>query len=245
MIRIEINADSFLRFIESQAKQVRYAAAVALTQTAKAAAQAENEEIGRVFDRPRPTTVKAVEFIGARKSNLIAVVRIKDAVGKGNAPDKYLRAEILGGPRRAKRSGRAIRLTYPWLSGYWVPGDAMKLDANGNIPGATIVRILADIKAAETKAGYAANRTRRSTKRYTGERYFVPPPGSKLDAIAPGVWVRRGGRYRSMVAPALIFVASTNYRQRFDFFGKGEEFVRQRLPVEFEKALAEAFATAR
>jgi hypothetical protein len=41
--------------------------------------------------------------------------------------------------------------------------------------------------------------------------------------------------------PALIFVSTTNYTPRFDFFGRGQGFAADRYPIELEKALAEGF----
>ena len=238
------NIPEFLRSLTEHNRQVRFATAVALTRTAKLAEAAEIEEMPKVFDRPRPSTLKALRTKTASKADLTAEVMVKDWIGKGNAPIKYLTPEVLGGGRRQKRSERAIVSTFGWLSGYWVPGAGLKLDAYGNVSAALMVRILADIQAAESHAGYLANRTKRSLKRnrnYRKERYFVPLPGTPLYNVAPGVWVRRGGK----VLPALIFVSTVSYRRRFDFYGKGERFVRKTFPVQLAEALRMAFATAR
>lgn len=239
MFEITANIDAFLKAFNDAEKAVGFAKTVALTRTARATSAFLGQEIDRVFDRPVPFTRNAVTWLWAEKGVRDAVnVFVRFFAGKGVPASKYLRAEILGGARRQKRSEIALR---PKMGnrGYWVPGPGVTLDAYGNVPGGTIRRIISDLQLAG-ETGYLANRTARSAKRnkrYAEERYFVPPPGSKL---APGVWVRRGGN-RGRIEPALLFVAETNYEVRFDFFGKGQGFAAQRFPAELEQAIREGW----
>ena len=237
------NLPQFLGSLDAHARQVRYALAVALTRTAKFVQAEESAETQRVFKAPVPWTINSPYTKPATKQNLSAEVGIKDDAAKGTPAKKYLQAEIFGGARRQKRSERALATAFPGLgNGYWVPGPGVTLNAYGNVPGPTMVSILADVRAFG-EVGYLANRTKRSVKRnpgYRGARYFVPPPGSPLDKRARGVWMRKGGK----VMPALVWVKTAAYRSRFDFYGLGERTTRARFPIEFEAALDMAFATA-
>jgi hypothetical protein len=242
-ITVTSNVPAFLQGMDRRNRQIPFAMAVALSRTAKACQEREEAEIAKVFDRPIARTQRGIYTVPANRTDLVATVGVKDSFVGGIPVDRYLEAEVKGGIRRDKRSEKAIKARFTHLAGEWVPGPGVRLNVNGNVSGATIVRILADLQV-QVGAGYAATRTARSLKRnkaYGVERYFVPPPGSALDKRARGVWVRRGRK----VIPALIFVRSIDYRRRFDFFGVGKRTAEATYPIELERALVQAFATAR
>lgn len=239
---IVANVQQFQRALDAHEKAAGFAEVVALTRTARATAQFARDEATRVFDRPRPFTVNSPYWRPAAADRKVFEVGIKDFAGKGTPASKYLRPQIEGGQRRQKRSEVAIIRSGRYADAlgnraYWVPAPGLKLDRYGNVPASMIVRILSDIMAAETRAGYQANRTDRSVKRnkrYRAERFFVPTTASGL---APGVWVERKGR----ISPVLLFVTEATYKPRYDFINGGMKFARQRFPEEMAQALREGW----
>lgn len=239
MLSIEHNISAFLKDVAAHQKALGFAEVVALTRTAKATAhEFLPAEAARVFDRPTRWTTSGFRYFAATPDKKVFSVAVKDFAGKGVPASKYLQAQVMGGGRRQKRSEVALtRRGLMGNKGYWVPGPGIQLDPFGNVPGGTMRRIISDLQA-DAEVGYQANRTARSTKRnkrYRKERYFIPRPGSKLH---PGVWVRRG----EGIAPALLFVTGVSYKARFDFFGKGMQFARERFLVEINRAVAQGYA---
>jgi hypothetical protein len=103
-------------------RQMPFAAALALTETAHAVQAAETDAIATVFDRPTPFTQRAIGVTPARKERLEAVVFVK-RVQAG-----YLGLEETGG-ERTPQPGKPVV----------IPG-AIPLDAYGNIPRGALRR---------------------------------------------------------------------------------------------------------
>nr|WP_314074860.1 hypothetical protein [uncultured Roseococcus sp.] len=103
-------------------RQLPFAAARALTATAKAAQGAEERAIGSVFDRPTPFTQRGVAITPAKKTALKAEVFVKPIQAT------YLGLQDKGGTRRPKRSA----LVNP---------AGIKLDRYGNIPAKALARL--------------------------------------------------------------------------------------------------------
>lgn len=104
-------------------KQLPFATAQALTDTAKAAAVTLGGELESIFDRPTPFTKRGIGATSAKKSTLTATVFVKDRQAK------YLELQELGGTRSP--SGKALVL----------PGKGMKLNSYGNLPRAAVARL--------------------------------------------------------------------------------------------------------
>lgn len=245
MFTVVDNAEAFLKALGQAEKAVGFARTVALTRTARATAGGAttggfiargflSEEAQRVFDRPTRWTLGAFWWRPATADRSVFEVGVKDFAGKGVPASKYLRAEILGGQRRKKRSEAALTRLMGNRS-FWVPGPGVTLDAFGNVPGSTIRRILSDLQVAGDQSRTARSRGRNA--RYGRERYFVPQPGSRL---ASGVWIERPAGSRRIL-PALFFVTEAGYRKRFDFFGRGMAFAVARFPIEMAQALREGW----
>lgn len=246
-VNIIDNSALFIRKLGEAEKAVGFAQVVALTRTARATAGSATggffqegflaQEAKRVFDRPTRYTLGGFYWRPATADKKTLEIGVKNMGDKSVPAAKFLKAEILGGQRRAKRSEVALRRSGLLASGsFWVPGAGAKLDAYGNVSGALIRRILSDLKA-DGEVGYQANRTARSTKRnkrYKQGRYFVPKAGSKLH---PGVWERKG----TAISPVLLFVSGTHYSKRFQFYERGMAFARQRYPIELDQAMREGW----
>jgi hypothetical protein len=194
-------------------RKMRVATAIALTRTAQRVQRDLTDRLGRDFDAPVPFTKRAIGYRPANRVQLSAEVYVRDA------QLKYLAPSIFGGQRPPKRfeqrlQGDARRARVPGA----LPGAGVRLNASGNVPKATLLRLLKDAK----------------TK---GSGVFITDPGGHL---APGVWKRVS---RIKVAPLLLFArTSPRYSRRFDFFGHGQRAVRSHFPVEFERAVKQIFS---
>jgi len=97
---LRVDLRDFRRGLDDMAKrQLPFAAALALTETARAVAEAESAALPEVFDRPTPFTGRAFGVIGARKSNLTAMVFAKDIQAAYLAPYETGGVQVLGNKR--------------------------------------------------------------------------------------------------------------------------------------------------
>lgn len=228
-------------------RQIPFAVAEALNDTAKDAQAALVHEINDSFDRPTPYTLSSIYVRRATKDNLKAQVGIKDFAGKGIPASKYLAAQIEGGSRHQKRFERALQSVGALPPGYSVvPGAMAKLDAYGNIDKGLIVQLLSYFKAFP-EMGYRANMTdrRRATlakgnkkKNIQGVAYFVGQPGGMRCPL--GIWARYSFGHGSAIKPILIFVPSVHYEKRFDFYYT----VQKKVESVFDKNMVAAWERA-
>lgn len=233
-INVKHTLDKTIARLDRLRANIPKAAAKALTETARAIERAEQEEMRRVFDRPKTFTLRSLFVKPATARNLTARVGLKDFAGKGTAAAKYLRAQIHGGSRSLKRFEQALRHAGALPDGMFaVPGAAARLDASGNISSGQIVQILSQLRA-QRFSGYSSNMTAatrvRAIKRAGGQFFAVRSLGGSLP---PGVWLKKGG----MVSPVLIFVRAPHYQQRFHFYEVARRTADRVFHQEFEKAL--------
>ena len=91
---------------------MRKAMAFAIEDTAEIMKQKQIEEMKRVFDNPRPYTLNALYVKKPRgdtmEQQLKAGIAFREFGVKGTPAYKYLMPNIIGGPRRQKRSERAL-----------------------------------------------------------------------------------------------------------------------------------------
>jgi len=143
-------------------KQVRFAGMRALNTVAFMARSDLQQEMRRVFDRPTPYVLRAVQVEMAQRDKLQADIYLRYPGGKGVDPNSVLQAEIEGGRRNDKRMERALQrlgvLTTSWQV---VPGKGMppeKMDQYGNVKGSFIVQLISYF-GAFGEQGYRANMT--------------------------------------------------------------------------------------
>jgi hypothetical protein len=205
---------------------VPYATSAALTKSAQAAQRAIVADMPRRFDRPTAYTLGALRVEPSTAATLSARVAVKDqAGGRGTRPESYLLPEVEGGPRREKRTERALRLAGLLRPGEWVvPGSAAPLDANGNLSGAVSRSILRQVLALQ-RGGRTVAPTR------GGGGYFVGAVGKRGTR---GVWLREGRETK----PILIFTRTPpSYRSRLPFVELAERAARDTFPAEFARQL--------
>jgi hypothetical protein len=247
-IKVTDNFPDVTRKLVLQQKQARFAAAVALTRTARDVKDAELKEIDRVFDRPTPYTRRSLFMSPATKAKLEAQVWLKDdRAGSGTPATRYLLPHIEGGSRGTKGFERALQRQGLMPPGYFaVPASGVKLDAFGNVSKGTINRILSQLRV-QTTAGYESRATgsarSKRTIRNQGVEYFaITKPTGRLK---PGIYGRYRFAHGSAVKPMFIYVAGVRYSPRFRFFEVADQVVATSFPRHFEVAFAQALETAR
>lgn len=219
------------------ARVIPYAAATALTRTAKRAQQAIIAEMPQVFDRPTPYTLNSTFVQPASVKTMTARVAVKDwASNNGTLPEDYLLPAVLGGSRKEKRFERNMRYAGLLARGeYAVLGQEAPLDAFGNLRRGEMQRILTATRSSFDPYQNRSN-SRRSRKNAKNAPYFA----GRVKRIW-GVWRREGRRLR----PVLVFVRRTpQYRARLDFDGIAERTTREFFEAEF-RAAAEAIVRRR
>ena len=216
------------------ARVVPYATSTALTRTAQIAAKKDLPDAMRAaFINPTPFTLNSLYVKPSDTATLSARVMVKNTSSRGVVPEKFLFPEVAGGARNEKGFEKALRYA-GWLKAgeRAMPGDAAKLDAYGNVSGATIRSLLSMIMTAgarSTTRGRDGKRLKKGRK-LTNDIFIGEPIGGNRPA---GIWRREGQRIR----PLFIFTSKQpKYRQRLDFEGIAEQAARTHFQTEFNRA---------
>jgi hypothetical protein len=199
------------------------------------------EELPHVFDRPTPWTVNAIRYRVSEEGNA-AVIYVTDDRAKGISAQKFLRAEVMGGPRADKRSERALIARGLMEPDQQIePGNDLRLDRYGNIPSGVMTRVLSGL-GAHRETGFVANATARSRARFAKQKRAVRSTGTPF-------FVRRdrGGRpmgvYELMgrhhVRPVLVFGRIATYHARLKLQDLVDRFAAKIAPVQIRRVLHE------
>jgi hypothetical protein len=209
-----------------QRKHLPKAQVDAASQTGRYVFAALRSEMQQVFDRPTDWVLKGLRFQQPTTTRPFVRIWLEESAGKGIPAADVLAAEIQGGPRKRKRFERAlIQAGKMPPTAYAVPGRLAPLDANGNVPGAFIVRMLSDLQAFGEQ-GYRANRRGRRTGARRTNYFFVPRPSSPLP---PGVWWHLPN---GLIGPVFLFVGQQTYSRRLDWYGVADS-AYQRVALRF------------
>ncbi len=249
-------AKNATEFRDSTEKQLRYAARIALNNTAKAAVEDIKARLPSIFDKPTPATLNSMFVRYATPDNLSASIEIKDFTGKGHAPQQWLMAEIDGGDRRQKASEKALISAGVMNPGqFWTPNVAPNpppglLDPYGNVPSSTIVQIMSRL-GAFGEQGYKANMTERSRRRLLRKGMLVAR-GQR--SMSDYFVYRRDGVPRAIMqlvakgdARAVLWLTNDQprYSPRFKFDDLVLAFVEKHFKPEMARCLEHALATAK
>lgn len=223
---------------EIEKKQLPAATQWALNNTAKKVKEAEEREIRQVFRNPTKYTQNALWIKWAKKSNLQALVKIKDESVKGNAAVKFLKAEIEGGPRRHKGFEKLLIAKGQMPRNMFaVPSRTIKKNQYGNVSNGLIQRILSGLSSQRDIHQNARAGSKRSK---TLGKYF-----SGIIGNVHGIWdvnaLHRGG-------PALLFLfvaGAPRYRKRLDFERVAKKTINTVFKKEFEQSMQRALDTAK
>ena len=205
---------------EVHGRLVPYAAATALTRTAKTAAKKDlPDEIRRVFNNPRPYTLNSLFVVPATKTDLSARVMVKNQAA-GTKPEHYLFPQVAGGNRNAKRFEQALR-----LSGVLKAGERAVPAIN--------------LPEAQYESGPFIRRTLRQVESKSAG-VFAGAVGRKRTR---GIWQAKGKGKTRTVKPLFIFTAKQPaYRKRFAFEQVAQQAAEREFPGEFNRALNDLVA---
>lgn len=228
MLKINVSvmgADAIKNKLQQLEKQTRFAAAVALTRTAKAVKDAMPAAMDRELDRPTPFTKKGLYVKAAKASNLVAEVGLMDRQAS------YLKYQIFGGTRQS--TTRGIKL----------PGN-IQLNSFGNIPKGLVDKLKAAAQSGQLSK--AIGRKLGSENRRKGaapiQLFYGKPTGRGWEKAPMGIWRRIPGT----LVPVIVFEDTpAKYRPRFGFHREAERVVRAEWDRQFAAAFAEAMRTAR
>lgn len=238
-VTVTTNLDDLIKTLSKlEREQLPFASAVALTRTAERVQFNEKEVMRDVFDAPTPWTMNSLFVDPAEKRDWpkqSARTWFKDFAPKGTAANDYLQAQVSGGPRKHKRSEKALIARGIMKSTeYAIPGNGAQLDPFGNMKKGQIVKMLSDLRAF-SEVGYLANRSasKRSTAKASGY-FFADIDGTR------GIWQRVKG-WSGGVRSVLVFVShSPKYRKRFPFWEVAENTTKAHYGRIFEIELNNA-----
>jgi hypothetical protein len=206
----------------------------AQTELAKQIRSAEQDQMRRDLDRPKPWSLSSVlykqagvtsSYAGAPRIEGAAIFwNIKFGTPSGLLPEQYLGVQIEGGVTAGPRRSEKVMQDHGWMpkDRVWVPAAEAPRDQYGNVPGGYIASML-------TSFGAIVSRKVRPPK---GAAYIlIGEPGDEV-----GVFRRVGGEY----IPFLWFVPRASYKKRFDFYGRGDQEVIRQFPAIYRQAVDEA-----
>lgn len=200
--------------------QLPFATTLALTRTAKDAADALTAAMPHELDRPTPFTQKAWAFQRASKTDLTARVFAKDAQAK------YLQYQVFGG----NRAPTNVALKLP---------AQIKLNEFGNIPRAEIKRLIQLAQEGKRLTRVRGARLGISSKL----DLFYGDPGN---GMPPGIFKRvQQGSVHHLVPIVLFPHIVAHYTPRIPMRATVERVVRARFGANWSDAWAQAMRSAR
>lgn len=252
-VSVQSNIAAAIKGLNLADKQVRFAAAVAITRTLNDIKRAEVLEMARTYDRPTPYTLNSVSIKPAKRDGLRGEVWINDRrTGRDTPAGKYLPPSIQGGNRGLKRFELALQNAGVMPRGtYAVPADGARLDAFGNMSRGQIVQLLSYF-AAFTNKGRRSNMTdasrarlKRGTKKSPiGISYF--PLLEQRGKLEPGIYQSLRSSFGYAVRPVLLYVSDApTYKRQFDWYGVAGKVAAAEFGLHFQRAYSQALTTAR
>lgn len=249
-VSVQVNFGRVQALIGGADKQLRFAAAVALTKTAKIAEGDVKREMQQVFDRPTRWALNATRIVPATKQRLVAQVWLKDRRGLPQGKDSnFLYPQVFGGPRGRKAYETRL-LSVGWLRSneFTVPAKDLALDGNGNVPVGVIRSMLSQAKAAGG-LGYDSNASNSKRSKRTMQRagtYFVSRGKSTGNPLPRGIYqrVRLGSGWGTRLV-LLIVQGKPMFKQRLRLGQIADRAVDRYFQKKFDAAYALALRTAR
>ena len=215
-------------------KQVPFAAAYAMTQTARKVQQIERLEMQRVFKNPKRYTLNALYVRRAEKRDFntgLMRARVWLIGAAGQRSRHYLYPQVRGGQRDHGGFERLlIKAGVLERDEYVVPGKHA-----GRITKGTYQKILAQLHAFNDAYQHATSSTRSRRNRRALQFYLV------RDGKARGIWMRKG----KQSVPVFIFVKQARYQKRLAFFDIAARVSAKYWPTAFNNAIQHAIQTAR
>lgn len=231
--------DTRTRSVAAQLAQLRdiptriipYATATALTRAAQAAQQDIRGAMLSVFSAPTAYTLGSTFVSPASKDKLSASVFVKNITTRGGTlPEDYLSPEVEGGQRKNKRFELALRYS-GWLPAGWhaitTRAAASLLNESGDLPGATVRRILTAIGARQAKSKRA--------QAAAAKEFFCIAPDQARGRLRAGVYRHEG---RKAIPIVRFTPVQPHYRPTLPFAQSARQAAERTFPREFSIALA-------
>lgn len=250
MIKVEIKGlDATLANLSGMGKQVRFAASCALNNVAFKASAEIKDEMKRTFaGGVTPWVQRAFRVEKSTRANLTAIVALREDQNY----TKTLRHLFSGGTRQWKQVEGWLRARSLIPAGMMaVPGDAIALDARGNIRKSRLDEMLGILGSNVRNLRILYERDNGQNKKTKEIGFFIVMPGSIASRhLHPGIWRRieqggSGGSYRSAVQPYIMYVRRGRWRQFISLQQIGERVARKHWQTEFNRELAAAMASAK
>lgn len=245
-VKIE-GLDATLAALSTDARQIPFATARALTVTAHAVhTEVKRELATQIQGGPTPYTLRAFKVQAATVADLTATVELRTDAPEGGTPyDRSLAHLFHGGARRFKRLEGLLRERGLIPAGMQIaPGGKLPLDRRGN-PKLTDLKEMLGILSSGIRNLQSYRRAGRS-KETKALGFFVVLPGSvAARRLHLGIWRRIQSGQGSVIEPWFMFVSPPPYSQRFDLDQTARTVVQAVWQKNFADSLAKALATAR
>jgi hypothetical protein len=238
-ISAQTNADDLQRRLNNAiARQMPFATALALTETAKDIRTSIQGKMPRVFDRPTPFTLNAFQVVPATKVNQVAMVEYKHQ-GKRH----YLATQVLGGQRRRAAFENRIGNIFDDdlvafagdTFGAIIPARGAQRDQYGNWSSGERNRVLSALQVQMDPTANTTDASRRRNSRRA--EYYIGRRGR-----VRGVFKTQGGEDTLI----LLFVKPVpTYQPRLPLDQIAERTFQTVYRANFNVALERALATAR
>lgn len=237
MIKFDHNIDRFERKLSAvERRQLPFATAMALNDTAKDALHRTRDEAERSFENPTPFTKNAFYAVRATKREPMATIRRKTR----QSGRHHLEVQSEGGTRSQTGLEKllASRLKYAGIIQTVTPGPAAELDRYGNLRRGMMNRVIDSL---------ARQGPRRPTKRggiggvdRRRQDYFIKGKGRTF-----GVYKRQVST-GDVIGKVLNFSSKRpTYRKMYHFNRAMAEAARKNFARHFERRMREAIATAK
>lgn len=236
-MKTKLNADDVIASLEAKGRRLSDVIRFAANDTINDMIVAERVEMRRVFDNPRPYTLNALypKYAGRRNNLIEAGIAFREFGVKGTPAFKYLTPNIMGGPRRMKRSEKALK-SIGALGGdkMTVQGVNFQRDQYGDITGGQYTRMLAELGV--QGIGLAGPKAQRAPRTKGKNQFFAMPRkgGKRGDGDPMAIAERRGDQ----IVIALVSVAPFTYKPRYDFYGVARKQVQISFPKHFNRVFA-------
>jgi hypothetical protein len=253
LVKIDVDADNMLgrQFSAIERQNLPFAIVQACNATAFEIRETWKRAAPRVFDRPTPMTVRAALYRKATKQKLYAEIFLRDEASKGNAPAKYLQAQVEGGTRRPKGMERLLMSAEIMPRDMFaVAGKGAQLDQYGNVKSGQVRQIISQMRAG-LEQGYTSNETddgkarrlKKQRKRGGGGSYFVVK--QRRGRLLPGIYERVTSGFGSAVRSIFIFTKNASYQPRYNIFGLAQRQWNKLMPFHFNRELQKALDTSK
>lgn len=235
VFKIEGSVEGLTKQLEKVSeKNWPFVISLAANRTADAVLKKYREEMPKYLDRPRPFTLNSMYVKRGNKKAPEATVEWRQFAGKGVPAGKYLIPQVEGGNRKQKGFEKALS-TIGLLPSGWVavPTNDVRLDAQGNVPGSYITRILSFLRADRSGTQNRGTGKRTNAKKV---KFFGIAPESNT-RLGPGIYERMNMTLGSAIRKVFVFLPKANYGRRFPFTRIGEDEARAQFPIKLDEAI--------